>query len=374
MISWQRMWNDDGSAGHLAPIKIIAYILSQFYRPIIFFRNRFYDWRIFRKIRLPCPVISVGNLTVGGTGKTPCVILLAQMLSKHGYRPAVLSRGYGSRGSGQVNIVSNGKSVLLPSESASDEPLLIASALGVLGVPVITGPKRALTGSKAIEKFAADVLICDDAFQHRQLHRDINIVLLDNEAPLGNGYLLPRGSLREPVSSLGRADVIIATRCENTGQANPLIMELVRNRNIPVFSSRHRATEVVSGDYRQSLPLTFLQNKKICAFAGIANPDSFKKTILDAGAQIVAFEIFRDHHRFNSDELKAIRDRCFQSGADLILTTEKDGMRLRESGDFLSAVYLLRISMEITSDEESLVNWLLAKLPARTEICSCQSC
>ena len=183
MINWQRIWDDDGNTSCYSPVKIIAYVLSFFYRLIINFRNWLYDHKIFKEIKLPCPVISVGNITVGGTGKTPCVIMLAQMLQKNGFQPAVISRGYGGKSNNPVNIVSDGQKILLDSETAGDEPFLIANALK--GIPVITGAKRIITGQIAIDKFGANVLICDDAMQHRQIFRDINLVLLDSRSLRG---------------------------------------------------------------------------------------------------------------------------------------------------------------------------------------------
>jgi tetraacyldisaccharide 4'-kinase len=362
MINWQRIWNDDGSNSRYSPAKTIAYILSLIYRLVIVSWSRLYDSQFFPEVRLSCPVISVGNITVGGTGKTPCVIWLAQILQKNGYKPAVLSRGYGSLGSRPVNIVSDGRNILLAAAVAGDEPLLMARTLP--GIPVITGPKRVLTGRTAIDEFGVNVLLCDDAFQHRQIYRDINILLLDSLAPLGNNHLLPRGPLREPASALGRADVIIATRCEVNGEPSSLIAGLARTGNIPLFRSIHRPCALVRGDYALQLPLSELRGKKIYAFAGIGKPSSFKKSILDSGAQVVSFDIFPDHHCYNRRELEKISNNFSQSGADLILTTEKDAMRLQEFTDFIPTIYLLRIAMEIVPDEAALENHLLEKLVA----------
>jgi tetraacyldisaccharide 4'-kinase len=365
MINWQRIWNDDGNNSRYFPAKTITYFLSLVYRLIINSRNRLYDCNVFQEIRLACPVISVGNITVGGTGKTPCVILLTQMLQKKGYKPAVLSRGYGSRDSGPVNIVSDGEHILLSCSIAGDEPLLMARTLK--GVPVVTGPKRVLTGRTALDKFGINVLICDDAFQHRQIYRNIDIVLLDSRSPLGNNHALPRGNLREPASALSRADAFIATRADESEQSNSPVTKLASAANIPVFYSNHQPAAVIRGDYCLELPLTELKGKKIYAFAGIAQPDSFEKSILASGAQITFFDIFPDHHRYDHHELKRIRNNFSRSGADLILTTEKDGMRLQEFTDFLPMIYLLRVVMKIVPDQESLEKYILEKLAAEKE-------
>ncbi|MEN6332456.1 MAG: tetraacyldisaccharide 4'-kinase [Smithella sp.] len=405
--NWQRIWNDDGGSSRYAPAKTILYAISLPYRLIINLRNWLYDHKIFREIKLSSPVISVGNITAGGTGKTPCVIWLARMLKENGFRPVILSRGYGGKSSQPVNIVSDGKDILLSNIMAGDEPYLIARTLP--DIPVITGPKRVLTGKTAIEKFGADVLICDDAFQHRQIFRDINLVLLDSGKPLGNGHLLPRGILREPPSALHRADAFILTRSKKeetfeklplaslrgakrrgnrTRGCNPLfcyrLLHFVRNdtcavfqksqettrtinglgqiNNIPVFRSSHQPVGLVSGDYTRQLTLTQLKGKRVHAFSGIAKPDSFEKAIADAGAKITAFDIFPDHHHYTTRELENIRHNFLKDKADLLITTEKDGMRLQEFTNFLSDIYLLCITMEIIPDENALKKFILKKL------------
>ncbi len=366
MNNWQRIWNDDGSGSRYSPVKTITYILSLLYRLIINFRNRLYDHKLLKEVKLACPVISVGNITVGGTGKTPCVIWLAQMLQQRGYKPAVLSRGYGGGNSQPVNIVTDGDKILLSGTVAGDEPLLIARSLK--RIPVITGPDRILTGRAAVNNFGANVLICDDAFQHRRLYRDINIVLLDSSSPLGNGHLLPRGSLREPATALRRASVLIATRSAEATKKSDLIGKLAQAGNIPVFHSNHRTAGIVRGDYSVQLPPDMLDGKKICVFAGIGEPSSFKKSILAAGAQIMSFDIFPDHHRYSRTEVKKINERFFQSGADLLLTTEKDGMRLQKYAEFLRTIYFMRIALEIVPERKSLENYILEKLAAVNDI------
>ena len=357
MDNWRRIWNDDICNNRNALARTVLHAVSLLYLLIINVRNWLYDHRIFQEVKLPCPVISIGNITVGGTGKTPCVIWLARMLQRHGFKPAVLSRGYGSKNSRPVNIVSDGDNILLPGITAGDEPFLIARSLK--NIPVITGPQRILTGQTAIDNFGVDVLICDDAFQHRQIFRDINLVLLDNRAPFGNGHMLPEGNLREPITALRRAHAFILTR---SNEATETISKIDQVKNIPVFKSCHRPIDIVKGDYQSKLPLTDLQGKKVCAFAGIAQPDSFKKAILATGAQIISFDIFPDHHRYSQKELEKIRHIFMENNANYLITTEKDGMRLQNFPEFLNEIYLLRIELEIIPDSGSLETFILGIL------------
>jgi len=366
MIDWQRIWDDDGITGCYSPVKIIAYVLSFFYRLIINFRNSLYDHKILKEVTLPCPVISVGNITVGGTGKTPCVIMLAQMLQENGFKPAILSRGYGGKNINPVNIVSDGNKILLDSETAGDEPFLIAQVLK--GIPVITGAKRIVTGKTAINQFGANVLICDDAMQHRQIFRDINLVLLDNEYLRGNDHILPRGRLREPINGLGRASAFVFTHTNEAQQTNNTIEKLVQTENIPIFRSIHKSKDIVKGDYSAQWPISILAGKKVCVFCGIAKPDSFKKNLLAAGAQVLSFDIFPDHHRYNKNELEKIKTRFIDCRADFLISTQKDGMRIQEFSEFLKIIYMLRIELEIIPSGESFKEFILDRLVATRKI------
>ncbi|MCX5849108.1 MAG: tetraacyldisaccharide 4'-kinase [Deltaproteobacteria bacterium] len=359
MIDWQRIWDDDGNTGYYSPVKIIANILSFFYRFIINFRNWLYDKRILKETALPCLVISVGNITVGGTGKTPCVIMLAQMLRENGFKPAVISRGYGGEKINPVNIVSDGREILLDSRIAGDEPFLIAQELK--NIPVLTGAKRILTGKTAVNQFGANVLICDDAMQHRQIFRDINLVLLDSRSLSEKNHILPRGRLREPMTELKRASAIVITRTDEaieTGQ----IEKLFPAEKIPVFRSIHKPNDIIKGDYRARKQVSELKGKKVCAFCGIANPNSFRKTLSDAGAQVLSFDVFPDHHSYSKNELEKIRNRFIDCQADFIVSTQKDGARLQNFPEFLNMIYILRIEMEIIPKSDSFNKFILDRL------------
>jgi tetraacyldisaccharide 4'-kinase len=336
----QKVWRDERGADPTGVLRAALSLLSLPYRCAVAVRNGLYDRRMLRQERLPCPVISVGNLTVGGTGKTPTVILIARILREHGRRPAVLSRGYGGAADAPVNIVSDGIRILMDWRDGGDEPLLIARSLP--GVPVLTGPERIRTGRAAVERYGADVLVLDDAFQHRALFRDLDIVMLDGLLPLGNGALLPRGPLREPREALCRAHLCIRTGDAEASAPLPHVPFL------PSFRGVHRPRELVEGATGRALPLAELRGKKVCAFAGIGRPDAFRQTLGALGAEVRSFRAFPDHHPYRLSEIEALRRLAAESAAEWFITTEKDGIRLADFPDFPEGLVLLRIGMEIT--------------------------
>jgi len=366
MIDWKRIWNDDDSIRRFSPTRAILCLFSLLYRLIVHLRNRLYDRQILPSCKLSCPVISVGNITVGGTGKTPCVISLARMLQRHGYQPAVISRGYGGKNPKSVNVVSDPKNILLGADIAGDEPLLIARSLP--GVPVITGAKRKLTGQAAIDQFGVNMLICDDAFQHRQIFRDIDIVLLDFEKPLGNGHLLPRGELREPADGLKRAGCLMLTRADQTGSFNPDIARIAGASGIPVFRAAHRFVELIRPEENLPLPPGVLRGKKVCAFCGIAKPASFKKLLREAETEIISFVDFPDHYAYNHCDLEELEQHFRTVGADYWITTEKDAMRLTGYPEFLKMLYILRMEMEIIQSQPSFESFILDRLDTLVNI------
>lgn len=365
MNNWQRIWNDDGSISRYTGIKIIASVISLPYCLIINFRNWLYDKKIFAVVKLPCPVISVGNITVGGTGKTPCVIMLAKMLQKNGFQPAVLSRGYGGKNVKSVNIVADGQKILLESKTSGDEALLIAQSLE--GVPVITGSQRIITGKTAINQFGANVLICDDAFQHRKIFRDIDLVLLDSQNPPGNKHILPRGRLREPIAGLRRAGAFVLTRTDEAGQAKSVVGKLAQAENIPIFMSIHKPKDIIKADNSRQWLVSELKGKNVCAFCGIAKPESFKNTLFAAGARVLSFNIFPDHHRYSENQLGKIKKQFIDYRADFLITTQKDAIRLQEFPEFLNIIYILRIEMGITPSMELFEKFILNELAAAQE-------
>ena len=342
----REIWKGERMADASGPLTAMLRLLSFPYGAAIAVRNGLYNRGFLRQERLPCPVIAVGNVTVGGTGKTPTVILLAKLLKDRGRRPAILSRGYGGKAKGPVNVVSDGYRILLSWREAGDEPVLMARS--VPGIPVLTGPERVRTGRAAIGKFGADVLVLDDAFQHRALFRDLDILLLNGARPFGNGFLLPRGPLREPPSAIGRAHLVIRTGTTEEESDAPATVDAL---SLPAFRGLHRPRALVEAQTGRILPLAELQGKKVCAFAGIGHPEAFRRSLAELGAGIVSFKAYPDHHPYSRPHIEALEGLAHESGAEKIVTTEKDGVRLADFPDFLPKVLLLRIGMEVIPAE-----------------------
>jgi tetraacyldisaccharide 4'-kinase len=271
----------------------------------------------------------------------------------------VLSRGYGGTSKNPVNVVSKGTELLMNQNEAGDEPVLIAKS--ATGIPVLTGPRRVLTGDWAIKNLNADVLILDDGFQHRHLFRDIDIVLLNAANPFGNGNLLPAGPLREPSSALKRADIIIATGTYDdvTTSRTPMLPDGV---HAPVFKCYYQPRSLLRGNPETAFPPELVRGKKICAFAGIGNPMAFEKTLAALGADVAVFIPFPDHHRYTEQDVGLIDEQARQCRAEMIVTTEKDKVKLERFDVFLSGIYALRVEMEFLSGREDFERLILEKL------------
>jgi tetraacyldisaccharide 4'-kinase len=339
----RRLWYGQRHATREKMLLLPLALLSLPYRFVVFLRRLLFDRGFFKQHKTGVAVISVGNLTVGGTGKTPLVIMLAQRLQAKGFRPAVLSRGYGSKATSPVNIVSDGERILMGGDEAGDEPVLIAGS--AKGVPVLTGAKRILTAAAAVERISAN----------------IDIVLLNSANPFGNGLLFPAGPLREPLSALKRADIIIATGTYDD-VATPRPMMLPDGVQAPVFKSYYQPRNLLHGARETAFPPELVKGKKICAFAGIGNPLAFEKTLAALGADVAVFIPFPDHHRYTEQDVGLIDEKARQCRAEMIVTTEKDKVKLERFDVFLSGIYALRIEMEFLSAREDFEKLLLEKL------------
>ncbi len=343
------LWSGD-RRNHWHPLLLILFLASFFYGLAIGARNLLFRIGLLESRSLSCPVISIGNLTVGGTGKTPIVMHLAAMLKEMGRHPAILSRGYGGTTKAPVNVVSTVDHVLSSPEEGGDEPYLMAMSLK--NVPVLTGRSRFLTGSYAYEQLGADTILLDDGFQHRQLTRNLNIALLKADAPFGNGFLIPRGPLRETQRALNRADAVILTGAD---PRDTRVQEQIRHLhrswpNLPVLTASYQPKELVRNS-AEIFPIAFIKGKKVFAFCGIANPASFRKSLEDAGAEIASLLTFPDHHRYTETDCRLIHEAARQVSAQMVIATEKDGVKLTRHPAFFREVFLLRIGMAVDPEE-----------------------
>lgn len=324
-----------------------------------------YRHRILHDQPLGCLVVVVGNLTVGGTGKTPVVEKFARALRDRGRKVAILSRGYKSRSvpawrklwwrlthaaEPPPRIVSDGQNVLLDSEEAGDEPYMLARNLP--GVIVLVDKNRVKAGEYAIKRFGCDTLVLDDGFQYLPLKGRLNLLLVDKTNPFGNGQLLPRGILREPIKHLRRASYVFLTK--SNGQRDPELEALIQKHNpgVDVIECAHRPRHLQrlgaapeSPGARE--PLTFLKGRRVFAFSGIATPESFEKFLRDLGALVVGRERFLDHYRYESDDIAELFKLAQEEGAECLVTTEKDAVRIAADQPCPLPLYYLRLEIDI---------------------------
>jgi tetraacyldisaccharide 4'-kinase len=323
------------------------YILSIPYRWAIKARVFFYDAGLLNTKRLPCPVISIGNITVGGTGKTPCVMLLARGLKERGIPTAILSRGYRRKQSSD-SLVSDGRSLFLSPEESGDEPYLMATSLK--DIPVLVSKDRFVTGQMALQRFGVRGILLDDGYQHLQLHRNLNILLIDSNVGFGDDHLLPRGILREPLSHLQRADLFVLTKVEEPKACQHLEMKLHQiHPRAEVFHSHYESLSLINPKGKEE-DLTSLQGKKVLALSGIANPDYFSFLLKKCGMEIGREIIFPDHYFYSTGDLVYIEENI--KGMDWLVTTEKDMLKLQTLSVGHLPIRALRIEMKIWEEEE----------------------
>jgi tetraacyldisaccharide 4'-kinase len=327
--------------------QFFLYPLSLIYGIMIWFRNKLYDKNIFRFLKITnCKIISVGNITIGGTGKTPVIRFLADHLKEMGFKVAVLSRGYRRKSKGTV-VVSDGEKILAEWEEAGDEPYLLARQLNK--IPIVVESDRSKGALFIQQEFEPDVILLDDGYQHRRLYRDLDIVLIDASVEFGNGFLLPAGFLREPISSLKRADLIWFTRVDQSKNFDRLIKQIRNICSCPIVTSNHQAEEIIQANTGNRLALSHLNQKRVLLFSGIANPASFKKTIINLGAKVVHHVKFSDHYQYKKLDINKLILTAQNVNADMILTTEKDYVRIIDLLPNLSNIYFLTIEIRIVN-------------------------
>lgn len=319
---------------------------SLLYEAGVKIRNMLYEGGRFSVGRVDRPVVSVGNLTTGGTGKTPMTLYLAKILRSCDLKVLIVSRGYKSKSEKVGAVVSDGKKLLCDARGAGDEPYLMARLLE--SVPVMVGRDRMTTIQSGIRRFSPDIVLLDDAFQHQRLARDLNLVLMDARDPVGNGHLLPRGPLREPISALARADAIIFTRCRIASDAKPHLKLARIISGKPVFRCNHKtvlrfvlpAFESIrtppgnGGNRHPNDCVATIGDRKLYAFSALAKNDAFVSAIRDMGAEIRGRADFPDHHFYDQDEIAAVIHSARKAGCDAVVTTDKDYVRLPMDASF----------------------------------------
>ena len=362
MAGRRRKWYD-------RVITCLLFVASRFYRMAVQFRHWLYDKRVIRNQALGCLVVSIGNLSCGGTGKTPVVEVFARSLSQKGRKVAILSRGYRRKkrtfweklvhafNSGEMElppqVVSDGNDLLMDSEHAGDEPYMLASNLP--DVAVVVDKNRVKSGIHAIDEFETDVIILDDGFQYLKLKPHINIFLVASTDPFGNGHVLPRGILREPIKNIRRADYIFLTKSDGTHKNTHLKRFLRRHtRRAEIIECCHKPQHLVKlFSNREEQKLSFLNGKKVAALSAIARPESFENFLEQLGAELVAKDHFADHHRYTQQEIIDFVNTAKASGAEMVVTTEKDAVRIPHIDRCDVPIYYLRIQIDILSGKES---------------------
>ena len=363
----------DGLFPHL--IMGILYIFSLIYGLLVNIKLAGYKYGIFQKQKLDCFVISLGNVTVGGTGKTPTAQRLARDIRDMGYRVVILNRGYRAKWHGEVGIVSDGKRLHMDAAEAGDEAYMLAKHLPE--VPVLIGAERAKTGRYAMEHFGAEVAILDDGYQHWQLERDLDILLVDAVNVFGNGYILPRGTLREPISHISRADICLMTKVDQAAAGScDYIRETVHRYNpeARIVESIHQPrcfiplTEWYVNIASQGIDIAQMRGKRIMAVSAIGNPASFEQTLSDLGAVIIESLRYPDHHDYAMSEMTDIFQQAENAGAEAIVITEKDAVKIpadvaREKWSI--PIYVICVEVNFQKGSEGLADLLKKRLAER---------
>jgi len=350
--------DDDSGGSAPAGLKGALFVLSRGYGWIMGVRERLYVRGVLPSRSLPCRVVSIGNLVAGGTGKTPMTIFVARLIQSLGYRVVVVSRGYRGRMEPSGGVVSDGRTILAGPEDAGDEPYLMAKIL--TGIPVVVGRRRWEAGMLAVQRFDPHCIVLDDAFQHRRLQRDLDVVLLDSRSPVGNGHLLPRGRLREPLSALQRAQAVVFTRCQA-----PVGPDLLKRlpAHCRVFYSVHtpliRASTAPAGDASSDVTaMAMLHGRRVLAFAGLADNRQFFDLLRQSGCRTTRTLAFADHHRYTVGDLDHISRMAVETGADVLVTTFKDWVKLENVRSWPLPLVAVDVTIKLTHQERGFRSFL----------------
>ena len=369
----------DSGVSPLFSFRSFLSMVSKVYGGAVKLRRIFYKKGILTSKRLPCPIISIGNITVGGTGKTPMTIYVAQVVKQLGYKVAIISRGYKGRAEKVGGTVSDGKVFLMTPEIAGDEPYMMANRLK--DVPVIVGKNRFKAGRLAISKFDPDVIVLDDGFQHLTLQRDLDIILLDYHKPFGNGHLLPRGVMREPVSALLCADAIILTKSDtvNNNETSSSLKKLRSfERKKPVYRSFHHpfVYKIINGEkkiFETNMQEALRQNsdcikgRTVFAFSGLADNHNFLRTLKSLKCNVSGFMEFPDHHPYSERDLDEILSAAKRSMSECLITTEKDYVRIVHKIDWPYDLFVIGIEIDFGADKKRFNSYIQDWIKNRCE-------
>jgi tetraacyldisaccharide 4'-kinase len=371
----------DSGRSPLFSLRWILAVISKSYGGAVKLRRTFYEKSVFKSKNLSCPVISIGNISVGGTGKTPMTIYVANAVRDLGYNVAIISRGYKGKAETTGGIVSDGKTLLMAPEIAGDEPYMMGARLN--DVPIIVGKNRFKAGSLAVRKFEPDILILDDGFQHLKLQRDLDLVLLDCRKPIGNGHLLPRGIMREPASALFCANAIILTRADtaNNRELTLLLQRLrLQERKKPVFRAYHKPIVYKIINRERNIKEALKQNldcikgRALFAFSGLADNHNFRRTLKSLKCNMAGYLEFSDHHSYSDNDLNDILAAAKKSMSKCLVTTEKDYVRIAHKIAWPIDLYVVGIEIEFGADEERFNGFIrdqLRKLKEKNCVIAC---
>ena len=343
---WRRINEEQDHCPGLTGLRALARMVSWGYKGAAAAHHALYDLQWRQTIKVPTPVIGVGNLTVGGAGKTPLTAAIVESLLAMGWPVAVISRGYGREKADSTTWVSRGHGPLTSVRLSGDEPYMLASRLPV---PILVGSDRVQLARMALAELGPVVIVGDDLFQHRRLYRDLDIVVMDATRPLGNGLALPRGPLRESASGLRRADAVVLTRAnDQTAVHNSRVWLRSFWGAGPVLTCQHQITGLYSLDGQK---LTSADSNPMLAFCGLANPCAFLNSLEQIGLNVVKLISFPDHHWFSRNDLENLSRQAVDMGVKALVTTEKDAARLQGNWPYNLPLWVSRLDLFFTQGD-----------------------
>lgn len=370
----ERVIMSDDNHGNGCFLSLLS-MASKVYGGAAKLKRIFYEKSILKSKKLSCPVVSIGNITAGGTGKTPMAIYVANIVRDLGYKVAIISRGYKGKAEKNGGIVSDGKALLMTAEIAGDEPYMMAARLR--DVPIIVGKNRFKAGRLAIRKFEPDILVLDDGFQHLKLQRDLDLVLLDYRKPFGNGHLLPRGVMREPASALSCAAAIILTRSDtmNDKEMKSLLkMPGFYERKTPVYRAYHKPIVYKIINQEKNITEAIRQNgdcikgRTVFAFSGLADNRNFRRTLKNLKCNMAGYLEFPDHYSYSDSDLKDILAAARKHMPECLITTEKDYVRIAHKIVWPIDLYVVGIEIEFRDGAERFNGFIADRLRTKLKI------